>query len=59
MFIIFSVGTIPSSKSILRVLKFIETINFNTINLASMPKGMYFIYLENEGKSIVKKFVVN
>jgi hypothetical protein len=38
--------------------KFANGFNNNTINLAGFRSGIYYIYLENEGATIVKKIIV-
>ena len=38
--------------------KFTNGSNNNTINLAGFRSGIYYIYLENEGVTIVKKIIV-
>ncbi|PXY41744.1 hypothetical protein DMB65_07315 [Flavobacterium cheongpyeongense] len=39
--------------------KFANGLNNNTINLAGLQNGIYYIYLENEGATIVKKIIVD
>lgn len=38
--------------------KFTNGSNNNTINLAGFRSGLYYLYLENEGATIVKKIIV-
>ncbi|WP_165830120.1 T9SS type A sorting domain-containing protein [Flavobacterium hydrophilum] len=38
--------------------KFTKNTTNNNINLAGLQNGIYYIYLENEGASIVKKIIV-
>ncbi|OOV19615.1 T9SS type A sorting domain-containing protein [Flavobacterium sp. LM4] len=38
--------------------KFTNGSNNNTINLAGLRSGLYYLYLENEGATIVKKIII-
>ena len=43
---------------LITITKFTNGSNNNTINLAGFRSGIYYIYLENEGATIVKKIIV-
>lgn len=38
--------------------KFTNGSNTNSINLSGFPKGIYYVYLESEGSTIVRKIIV-
>ncbi|SEP22804.1 Por secretion system C-terminal sorting domain-containing protein [Flavobacterium sp. fv08] len=40
------------------VTKFTNGSNTNSINLSGFPKGIYYVYLESEGSTIVRKIIV-
>ncbi|KUJ62194.1 hypothetical protein AR687_09235 [Flavobacteriaceae bacterium CRH] len=38
--------------------KFTNGSNTNSINLSGIPKGIYYVYLESEGSTVVRKIIV-
>ena len=43
---------------LIKTARFANNSNHNTINLAGSLSGIYYIYLESEGTTIVKKIIV-
>jgi len=39
--------------------KFTNGSNTNSINLSGLPKGIYYVYLESEGSTVVRKIILN
>ncbi|HEY6144346.1 MAG TPA: T9SS type A sorting domain-containing protein [Flavobacterium sp.] len=43
---------------LVKTTKFAEGSTNNSINLAGLPSGIYYVYLESQGATIVKKIIV-
>ncbi|HEX8014366.1 MAG TPA: T9SS type A sorting domain-containing protein, partial [Flavobacterium sp.] len=43
---------------LVKTTKFVGDSNSNTINLAGSPSGIYYIYLERQGITVVKKIIL-